>query len=262
MRCRKFHPGYGHVIRIAAFIVLGLTLLPLKIAADTIVLKSGRTVEVDMAWIEDGQVKGVLSGAVVTYPQSAVERVDRPRNEKASVADDGGFQFGVWASGMSVENARQLAGEHTLELLPGRLPASEGALVTLPGKEAAGRGTALHYRELLLEKAAEIEMQFTPVSERLYGLTVRWTGSDLGAESEFFKTVYSNLAQKYGRPDQKESKLLSIAYRWKIEKRCWVDLESGDNAIEIRYVDTKFEKSAEAEHQSQGRAVDSADARP
>jgi hypothetical protein len=42
-----------------------------------------------------------------------------------------------------------------------------------------------------------------------------------------------------------------MTYRWNIGQRSWVNLESGVDAIEIRYVDTQFEKTAAAEHPAQ-----------
>jgi hypothetical protein len=246
-----------------ASIVLALLLLPLNSAADTIVLKNGRKVDVEMAWIEEGQVKGVLSGAVVTYPQSAVERIDQPPSDKAvEVATDAGFRFGIWTSGMTLADVRRLADEHALALSSGRLPEPQDSAAAMIVGPTADFGTAIHYRELLLEKSADVEMRFTPDSRRLFGLTLRWMGADLATDSDFFETVYSNLSQKYGRPNQKESKFLSIVYHWKIDKRCWVDLESGDHAIEIRYMDTKLEKAAIAEHQSQSLPDNNASARP
>lgn len=265
MRLRKFHRPGDHMRPpwVPAMIVLVLMLLPLESAADTIVLKNGRKVDVEMAWIEEGQVKGVLSGAVVTYAQEAVERIERAQTEKAvEGANDGGFRFGLWASGMSLEDVRRLAGEHALELQTGELPPSEIPAVTVSDAGAATPAIALHYREKLLEKPAGVEMRFTPASERLYGLMLRWKGPELTAESEFFKTVYSNLAQKYGSPRQKDAGFLTIAYRWKIDTVGWVSLETSDNAIEIRYMDTEFEKTAKVEQRTQGPAAESADTRP
>jgi hypothetical protein len=56
-----------------------MILVPLSAAADIIVLKSGKRVEVDMAWEENDQVKGTLAGVNLTYPKSEVERIERSK---------------------------------------------------------------------------------------------------------------------------------------------------------------------------------------
>jgi hypothetical protein len=245
----SFFFGMGTRRRITVLAILLMLSGPTAVFADTIVLKSGRKIDVEMAWVEDGQVKGLLSGVEVMYPQSAVERIDQTHPETATeVERQDGFRFGMWISGMRLADVRQLAETHDIALSSGRLPGPDRyAAVRNPPPHQA-ESIAFHYPESLLERPAEVEMEFTPVGEILYGLTVRWMGTASEGESDFFKKVYSNLSQKYGRHDQKESKLLSMTYRWNIGKRSWVNLESGVDAIEIRYVDTQFEKTAAAEH--------------
>ena len=247
----RFFFGMGTRRRITVMAILLMLSGPTAVLADTIVLKSGRKINVEMAWVEDGQVKGLLSGVEVMYPQSAVERIDQTRPETATAVErQDGFRFGMWISGMRLADVRQLAETHDIALSSGRLPGPDRyAAVRNPHPQA--ENIAFHYPESLLERPAEVEMEFTPVGGILCGLTVRWMGTESEGESDFFKKVYSNLSQKYGRHDQKESKLLSMTYRWNIGKRSWVNLESGVDAIEIRYVDTQFEKSAAAEHPAQ-----------
>jgi hypothetical protein len=227
--------------------------------ADTIVLKSGREVDVEMAWIEDGQVKGVLSGVEMTYPRSAVERIDQERSETDVDAGNSpaGFRFGLWISGMHLTDVRQLAETHGIELSAGRMAGRKRYFAAHDSRFAEIEGIRCHYAENLLEKPAEVELKFTPASEKLYGLTVRWMEPEPAAESDFFTTVYSNLSQKYGRPDQKEAKLLLVEYGWKIDEQGWVNLVSGDGAVIIRYLDATLEEVARAEHRMQGRSVDS-----
>jgi hypothetical protein len=253
----------GTRMRVVALAVLFVTTATGAALADSIVLKSGRKVDVEMAWIENGQVKGILSGVEVMYPRSAVERIEQSRSETAAdVEPQGGFQFGMWISGMRLDEVRRLAESHAIELSAGHLP-SRDRYSAAPGASAPrAEDIAWHYAESLLERPAEVEMQFTPAGERLYGLTVRWMISETAAESDFFKTVYANLAQKYGRHDQKESKLLSMAYRWNIGKRSWVNLESGLDTVEIHYRDTEIEKTAAAEHPLRSSSSESGQPRP
>lgn len=247
----RFFFGMGTRRRLAVMAILLMLSGPTAVFADTIVLKSGRKIDVEMAWVEDGQVKGLLSGVEVMYPQSAVERIDQTHPETATAVErQDGFRFGMWISGMRLADVQQLAETHDIALSSGRLPGPD-RYAAVRNSHIQDESIAFHYLESLLERPAEVEMAFTPVGGILCGLTVRWMGTASEGESDFFKKVYSNLSQKYGRHDQKESKLLSMTYRWNIGKRSWVNLESGIDTIEIRYVDTQFEKSAAAEHPAQ-----------
>jgi hypothetical protein len=92
-----------------------MILVPLSAAADIIVLKSGKRVEVDMAWEENDQVKGTLAGVNLTYPKSEVERIERSKVDDLT-GQNRGFKFDVWYSGMNVRTVQSVAKKNNINL--------------------------------------------------------------------------------------------------------------------------------------------------
>lgn len=69
----------------ALLIWTALCLLSIPAAADTIYLKSGKTVRAEKTWEEDGQIKANLFGATIGYDKADVEKVEK--NQERPPAD-------------------------------------------------------------------------------------------------------------------------------------------------------------------------------
>jgi hypothetical protein len=229
---------------VGLLVVIGL---PLCAAADTIVLKNGRRVEVEMAWREGDEVKGTLSGVVVRYAEGQVERIERPDPAAADAVVDG-FSFDIWTSGMSLADVRRAAENRGIILQEGAPEGSSGPAATPSGSPSAVTGMRQHYREVLLEKPAVVWLAFTPVSQMLYRLMIHWEGDGVSVDSEFFKTVFAELTAKYGQPDQRTPRILALQYSWKVNKHGAVNLEADERAVAIAYNDRKLAEAADSEN--------------
>ncbi len=232
------------------FLVIPLMILSaFSAAADTIVLKSGKRVEVDMAWEENDQVKGTLSGVSLAYPQSAVERIERSKDESLTSQKEG-FKFDVWYSGMTVSDVRHTAEENKITLQQNKLNINQtGTDDSAAGKNSQA-GTKIYYDEQLLDNPATIELVFTPVSEKLYILSIRWTNIQNPMNSEFSKKVISNLFNSYGKPAKEEATIFNTTFIWPLNKYGNVELRLNTEAVEIKYLDSKIEKLAQEEIQA------------
>jgi len=63
------------------FIILTLSFCNIA-GADTIVLKNGRRIEVEKAWEDGGQIKGLVYGATIGYPKDQVKNIVREKKFK------------------------------------------------------------------------------------------------------------------------------------------------------------------------------------
>jgi len=229
--------------------ILLMIFAPFSAAADTIVLKSGKRVEVDMAWVENDQVKGTLSGVSLAYPQSAVERIERSKDASLAGQNEG-FKFDTWYSGMTVSDVRRTAEENKITLHGNRSNIDQSVTNDPANGKNSKAGKKIYYNEQLLDKPATIEFIFTPASEKLYVLSIRWTGLQDPMSSEFSKKVMSNLFNSYGKPVKKETTLFNTTFIWPLNKHGKVELRLNKKAVEIKYLDTKFEKLAQEEIQA------------
>ena len=82
--------------------------LPVPGAADTIILKSGKSIAVKKVWEEDGHIKGELFGSVIGYPKAQVERVEINENVRPAMQKSG-FRFDIWRSGFSLDEFMDIA---------------------------------------------------------------------------------------------------------------------------------------------------------
>jgi len=217
-----------------------MILVPLSTAADTIVLKSGKRVEVDMAWEEDGQVKGSLAGVNLTYPKSQVESIEKSREDDLSVKNKG-FTFDVWHSGMHVRTVQSVAEKNNINLQK----AESNVLTAGPNDSAndtySQNAIILEYAEHILGKLASVELIFTPISQKLHKLSIRWPNLQDSTNSEFINKVISSLMNGYGNPVKKKSTLFDTAYSWNINKTSNVELNWGKKIFVINYLDKEIE---------------------
>ncbi|MGD2269000.1 MAG: hypothetical protein PVI06_01260 [Desulfobacterales bacterium] len=229
-----------------SLVVLLMILAPLSVDADVIILKSGRRVEVDMAWQEGDQVKGTLSGVNLTYPKGEVERIERSTAEDLA-AGNAGFKFSVWNSGMNLSDAQSIAKNNNINLK--RIESTTAT--TAPDDSATGRhrtaGIIYRYDEKILDKSAGVELVFTPASATLYLLSIRWTNLSDSVRSEFLNKVVASLIDRYGKPVKKNTTLFYTTFIWDINKSSTVETRTHKKNIEIKFIDSAIEQLAEKE---------------
>lgn len=227
-------------------IILILLLIAFSAAADTIVLKNGKRVEVDMAWEENDRVKGSLSGANLSYPKSEVERIERSVVEDPSIQHEG-FKFDVWYSGMTLDDVQRAAEKNNITLVRDELNRDHKD----PNDSANSKtGRKILYKEQLLGKLATIELLFTPVTQKLYTLSIHWTDLQDHLSSEFSKKLMSNLFDRYGKPAKEETKIFNTIISWHINKNGNVALRLGKEVVELKYLDKAIEKVAKEEREA------------
>src|SRR6185295_7835496 len=77
-RSRRSQPCCPEAVPLALLVA---ALVPALLAADTVVLKDGRTLEVDRAWFEGTEVRYRKGGETFGLPRDKVERIDSPTGE-------------------------------------------------------------------------------------------------------------------------------------------------------------------------------------
>ena len=217
-----------------------MILVPVSTAADTIVLKSGRRVEVDMAWEENNQVKGTLAGVNLTYPKSEVERIEKSEVDDLT-GQNRGFNFDVWYSGMNMGTVQSVAEKHNINLHRGESNADKADSNDSANDKYSQTAIKMEYTENILGKLAQVELIFTPVSQKLHRLTIRWTHQQDSMDTEFYNKVISSLMDGYGEPVEKKSTIFDTAYIWNINKSSNVEVNWGKKIFAINYLDTEIE---------------------
>ena len=217
-----------------------MILVPLSTAADTIVLKSGRRVEVDMAWEENNQVKGTLAGVNLTYPKSEVERIEKSKEEDLT-GQNKGFKFDVWYSGMNVSTVQRVAEKNNINLQRDESNVAKVGPNDSANDQYSQTAIKMEDTDHILGKLASIELIFTPVSQKLHRLSIRWPQLQDSMDSEFVNKVISSLMNGYGKPAKKKSTLFDTAYIWNINKSSNVEVNWGKKIFAINYLDTEIE---------------------
>jgi hypothetical protein len=220
--------------------LLLMILIPLSTAADTIVLKSGKRVEVDMAWEENDQVKGTLAGVHLTYPKSEVERIEKSEEDDLT-GQNKGFKFDMWYSGMNVRAVQSVAEKNNINLQRDESIVDKGGPNDSANDKDSQTTLKMEYTEQILGKLASVELIFTPVSQKLHRLTIRWPHLQDSMGSEFFNKVISSLINGYGEPTTKKSTFFNTAYIWNINKSSTVELNWDKKIVVINYLDTEIE---------------------
>ena len=222
------------------FLILLMICIPQWASADVIILKSGKRVEVDMAWEEDDQVKATLSGVHITYPRSEVERIERSK-KGARTDKTRGFKFDVWYSGMNLETVQSVAQKNNINLQKDDAKVASAAPNNSVHNRDSHAGIKMTYSESILGKPANIELLFTPETRTLYRLSIRWPDLQESTDSEFFKKVISSLMNGYGKPAQNRTNLFDTVYKWKINKNSTVELVWGKQTFVINFSDSAIE---------------------
>jgi hypothetical protein len=217
-----------------------MIIVPLSAAADTIVLKSGKRVEVDMAWEENDQVKGTLAGVSLTYPKSVVERIEKSKVDDLT-GHNKGFRFDMWHSGMNVRTVQSVAEKNNINLQRDESNVEKAGPKDPANDKYSQTAIKMEYTEHILGKLASVKLIFTPVSQKLHRLSIRWPHLQDSMDSEFFNKVISSLMNGYGKPAKKKSTLFDTAYIWNINKSSNVELNWDKKIVVINYLDTEIE---------------------
>jgi hypothetical protein len=212
--------------------------------ADTIILKSGRKVVVDMAWEEGNTIKGTRSAVTIGFPKDEVENVIY---EKSEQKDTDSFQFDIWNGGISINEAVKIAERHNLPLM--RIGVVSTATKFDPSiSKFIKSENKFYYNTKLMGKHAAITLCFTPSSRLLYQIEVSLAGgNDLQRNSAYQAEIEEMLSKKYGKSIKSTYKLLWDRYSWDVDGKYLVTMQVGMSAIDISYMDKQLDSKNTAE---------------
>jgi hypothetical protein len=225
-------------IAVIGFIVGALNFVPLISAADVIVFKDGRKMKVEKAWIEDGEVKARIYGAILGYPKGSVERMEEEQPSPRLM--EGSFKFDKWVSGMSVDEAMKVAETQDIPIIKAGV-VSGSKHFNPEVRKYAGTTTAFYYRDNLLGKWSTVTLSFSPVSKVLWSVSINWSGPEMSTKGEFRNEVESMLSEKYGKPKARGRDLFHDTTSWKISEISVVSMKAGFGSVNVSYVDKKIE---------------------
>ena len=104
---------------------------------------------------------------------------------------------------------------------------------------------------IILKNSRRIEtdkgLTFTPASNRLYAITVSWSGPGISKKSEFREQVEAMLIEKYGQSVKSRSKIVYKLYDFKITNAAIVSMRPGGASIQLQYLDKRLSRLAEEE---------------
>ena len=142
---------------------------------------------------------------------------------------------------MTLDTVQSVAQKNNINLQKGEFKAENTAPSTSTHNPDSPSGIKMEYSENILGKQARIELLFTPVSQTLHRLTIRWPELQVPTDSEFFNTVVSSLMNGYGDPVQDKSTLFDGVYKWNINKNSTVELIWGKQIFLINFSDAAIE---------------------
>ena len=211
------------------------------VQADTVILKSGREIEASKCWQEAGMIKCRKLGQIVGFPESDVATVII---EKKKTVPVNGFTFDIWRSGLTVNEAIDLARVNDVPLhKAGSISVNKhfNSKICLP---YANTATEFDYKTQMLGRHAKILLKFTPDSKKLYSITVSWSGPGISKESEFRDQVEAMLTEKYGRPVKTKNHIIFKTYDFQINEFSFVTMRPGGNYVLLEYMDNRLSKLA------------------
>jgi hypothetical protein len=212
--------------------------------ADTIILKNGRKVVVDMAWEEGDTIKGKRLTGTIGFPKNEVENVF---HEKSEQKDTGSFQFDIWKSGITINEAMKIAKSNDLPIKPVGIINSAVNFKSSIYKYINSVDN-FYYKTKLIGKNAEVTLCFTPTSRLLYKLTVHFY--NIGAENdEYQDEIKSMLQTKYGKPLKTSKQLFGDSRDWSINNKYTVSMVTVADKINIVYSDNALDNKNTVEKQ-------------
>jgi hypothetical protein len=212
---------------------------PSFVSADVIIFKNGTKLSVDSAWEQDGEVKARVYGGFVGYSAGTVERIEHKRPIPEHPGR--GFKFDKWVSGMTIEDAMQVAETNDIPLLREGLISPNKHFNPKASRDYAGTATDFYYRESSLEKPAKITLSFTPTKKRLWSVTISWGGIGVSKRSNFCTEVVSLISEKYGKPKTGKWGILFDTWNWKINTTGSIFMKAA-SGIGLKYVDEEMKQ--------------------
>ena len=229
---------------IATISLVSLIMFPIHLAADTIVLKSGRKIDATKCWEDGNLVKCKVYGQVIGYHKGDIAEI---KMDAAPVMPAKGFRYDIWPSGITVHEAIDIAEANDLPLHRAGLISANKKFNPKMCRPYADSAVRFGYKEPLFGKMASISFDFTPVSKKLYSLEIKWVGTGISAKSEFGLQVESLLREKYGKPFKISDKYVYKEYNWKINGNAMVTMKPMGNTVIVTYSDFNLINLAENE---------------
>ena len=241
----------GQIIFMIMILVSSL-ISPHPSGADTIVLKSGRTIDATKCW-EDGEIiKCNIYGQIVGYHKNDIAEAKLSTKPEIPPAD--GFKFDIWQSGISVHEAIDVAEVNNIPLHRGGLISVNKTFNPTMCRPYADEAIEFYYKDQILGKWATLTFRFTQSSKRLYSLSVAFSGPGISKKSEFREQVESMLRKKYGKPIRITNHIVYKDFDWSINDNAIVTMRPGGNSVHITYRDLKLTDLCEKEKLNQVRS--------
>lgn len=224
--------------------LLVFMLLPFQSVADTIILKSGKTIQASDCWEEGDLVKCKLYGQIVGYSKSDIaEYRIAPRPIKLIT----GFRFDIWQSGITIREAIKIAEINNKPFHRSGLLSVNKVFNAKMCRPYANTAIEFYYKDQIFGRLATLNFNFTPTGKRLYSLDVAFSGPRISKNSEFRKQIEALLKEKYGVPVKNSDHIVYKNYDWKINNNATVTMRLGGNNVHVIYTDAKLSKMAENE---------------
>lgn len=223
--------------KLIAIAMISLWIVPLSSAADTIVLKSGRIIDAAKCWEDGDLVKCKIYGQVIGYHKNDIAEI---KTDVAHEIPSKGFRYDIWQSGISVREAIDIAEVHDIPFHRGGIISVNKTFNPKMCRPYAESATEFYYKDQILGRRATLTFNFTPLSKRLYSLTVAFSGPGISKTSDFKDQVESMLRVKYDRPPKNIAHIFFEVLEWKINRNATVTMRAGGNSIHIIYSDLKL----------------------
>jgi hypothetical protein len=142
---------------------------------------------------------------------------------------------------MNLKTVQNVAQKNNINLQKGETKAESTSPSKSTDKPDSPSGVKMEYSEDILGKQARIELVFTPESQTLHRLSIRWPDLQESTDTEFYNKVVSSLMTGYGKPVQNKSTLFDRVYKWNITKNSTLELIWGKHIFVINFSDTAIE---------------------
>ena len=224
--------------------LVSLVMLAGNSDADTLKLKSGRTINATKCWKDGEIIKCKIYGQVIGYHKDDIAEMQLSAEPEIPA---NGFQFDVWRSGISVRQAIDIAEANDIPLHKGGLLSVNKTFNPKMCRPYADTATEFYYKAPMLGKMATLTFRFTPISKRLYTLTVTFSGPGTSKKSEFREQVESMLRGKYGDPVKITDQIVFKDFDWRINDNATVTMRPGGASVQIAYRDLTLSQLYEKE---------------
>jgi hypothetical protein len=212
--------------------------------ADTIILKSGQSIVVDMAWEEGDSIRCTKAGGIIGFPKDSVEKIVYEEDDENG---NESFQFDMWKGGITINQAMQIAESHDL-------PIKKVGIISSATKFSSSvykyinSAENFYYKTTLMGKNAKVTLCFTPTTRLLYKVDVSLYGTGVNRTGEYRDEIEAMLSKNYGKP-HKSKGLFEDRCIWNIGNKYTVSMVSRQTEIDIVYSDNSLDKTNTIENQ-------------